>query len=486
MKKTLLILLFPLLSIGQTQIGGDIDGKYVPSPIVGRTFGTNFSLSSDGTILAIGDSGYGGFFAGTVWIYKNIAGTWTQFGSIFPYGSTGDGMGGSVSLSSDGNILAVGSSGGWGSGRDSGIVKVYQNIAGIWTQVGANINGEWAGDSSGSSVSLSSDGTTLAIGSPGNYERIYQTGSVRVYKNIAGTWTKVGADIDGVDAADNLGSRVSLSSDGSTLAIGTYEKYVRIYKNISGTWTLLGNEIKGNNYCLSLSGDGSTVVLSSASYTFVYDGKSYSRVDTSYVQVLTMSNGVWTQLGGNIFIKEGCCAPTTDYSVSLSNDGSILAVGSPGFDKSGDYFGIARVYKNINGNWTQQGVDIKGEANYDKNGAFVSLSKDGTTLAVGAPDNDGNGTDSGSVRVYNLSAVLRSDSFVMANFSVSPNPASEFVTISLEEGLTLEKVNIYNTLGQLVKTEKSNTISVNSLSHGTYYFEIITDKGKGTKTVLVK
>lgn len=487
MKKTLFFILFPILSFTQTQIGGDIDGKFVPVSTSSTTFGASFSLSSDGSTLAIGDSNYA-TWSGAVWVYKNIAGTWTKLGNDIPKGYSGDEKGESVSLSSDGTILAVGSTGGWGSGRDSGIVQVYQNIAGIWTQIGADINGEFASDYSGTSVSLSSDGTTLAIGAPGNKnnQNIFQSGSVRVYKNISGTWTKIGADIDGVDAADNLGFRISLSSDGSTLAIGTYEDYVRVYKNIAGTWTLLGNEISGNYYCLSLSGDGSTMAVSTSSYTYIYDGTHYNRVDTSYVKVLSISNGVWTQLGANIYKNEGCCAPYTDYSVSLSNDGLILAVGFPGVDENGNENGTVRIYKKIHGNWTQQGVDIKGEANYDKNGTYVSLSKDGATIAIGAPNNDGNGLNSGSVRVYNLSAVLSSDSFVMANFAVYPNPAYDVVKINLQEDLTLEKVNIYNTLGQLVKTEKSNIISVTSLLNGTYYFEIITDKGKGTKTVLVK
>jgi hypothetical protein len=69
---------------------------------------------------------------------------------------------------------------------------------------------------------------------------------------------------------------------------------------------------------------------------------------------------------------------------------------------------------------------------------------------------------------------------------VYPNPATELVTITLQENLQLEKVNIYNTLGQLIKTEKSNSINVSSLSKGSYYFEVITNQGKATKTVLVQ
>jgi len=55
---------------------------------------------------------------------------------------------------------------------------------------------------------------------------------------------------------------------------------------------------------------------------------------------------------------------------------------------------------------TQIGQDINGEASNDWLGCSVSLSDDGSTLAIGAPFNDGNGADSGHVRVYrNVSGV---------------------------------------------------------------------------------
>ena len=66
---------------------------------------------------------------------------------------------------------------------------MYQNIADNWTQIGDDINGEAAGDNNGHSVSLSSDGTILAIGSGGNDGGGNNAGSVRVFQNIAGNWT---------------------------------------------------------------------------------------------------------------------------------------------------------------------------------------------------------------------------------------------------------------------------------------------------------
>ena len=54
------------------------------------------------------------------------------------------------------------------------------------------------------SVSLSSDGSTVAIGAHDNDGNGADAGHVRIYKNINGTWTQQGADIDGEAAGDYL------------------------------------------------------------------------------------------------------------------------------------------------------------------------------------------------------------------------------------------------------------------------------------------
>ncbi|CAK0840349.1 unnamed protein product [Prorocentrum cordatum] len=58
----------------------------------------------------------------------------------------------------------------------------------------------------------------------------------------------------------------------------------------------------------------------------------------------------------------------------------------------------------VNGaSWSQLGQDIDGEAHYDQSGWSVSLSSDGSRVAIGAHQNDGAGTSSGHVRVFGLS-----------------------------------------------------------------------------------
>ena len=89
-----------------------------------------------------------------------------------------------------------------------------------WVQVGEDIIGE-AYNFSGWSVSLSSDGSIVAIGAPATYGNGSNAGHVRIYKNQNGTWSQIGQDIDGEAAGDLSGFSVSLSSNGSIVAIGS-------------------------------------------------------------------------------------------------------------------------------------------------------------------------------------------------------------------------------------------------------------------------
>ncbi|NDE58837.1 MAG: hypothetical protein EB010_05360, partial [Acidimicrobiia bacterium] len=73
------------------------------------------------------------------------------------------------------------------------------------TQVGNDIDGEAAGDQSGSSVAMSANGTRIAIGATYNNGTGSNAGHVRIYDWIGTTWTQVGADINGEAAGDQSG-----------------------------------------------------------------------------------------------------------------------------------------------------------------------------------------------------------------------------------------------------------------------------------------
>ena len=145
-----------------------------------------------------------------------------QLGSDIDGEAADDQSGFPVSLSSDGTAVAIGAIYNDGNGADAGHVRVYEWNGTAWVQKGSDIDGEAAADRSGGSVSLSSDGTAVAIGAIGNDGTGAGAGHVRVYEwnSNNSTWDQKGSDIDGEAAADESGVAVSLSSDGTEVAIG--------------------------------------------------------------------------------------------------------------------------------------------------------------------------------------------------------------------------------------------------------------------------
>ena len=124
----------------------------------------------------------------------------------------------------------------------------------IWTQQGADINGEADNDESGRSVALSADGATLAVGANRNANAGILRGHVRVYKLDNGTWRQQGADIDGEANGDQSGWSVALSTDGSIVAIGapfnnvgsgSQRGHVRVYKYNGSAWIKQGADLDG-------------------------------------------------------------------------------------------------------------------------------------------------------------------------------------------------------------------------------------------------
>ncbi len=469
----------------QTQIGDDIDGE-----VIYNYFGKSVSLSSDGNILALGAQGS---TTGLVRVYQNMSGVWTQIGADIDGELAGDYLSqDSVSLSSDGSILAIGAHSNDENGWDSGVVRVYANNGGSWTKIGADIDGEAAYDSFGRSVSLSSDGSILAIGAGGNDGNGATSGHVRVFQNISDVWTQIGTDIDGEAAGDQSGTSVSLSSDGNTVAIGAFANdgngtssgHVRVYQNNSGVWTQIGADIDGeaeldkSGESVSLSSDGNTLAIGA----YFNDGNGS---DSGHARVYQNLSGVWTQIGADI---DGEAAG--DYSggsISLSSDGSILAIGASLNDGNGTWSGHVRVCQNMSGVWTQIGTDIDGEDAGDSSGLRVSLSSDGSTVAIGAISNDENAYDSGHVRVYDLSAILSLETNeISKNFTLYPNPVNTHLQIQLAPSLEYNKATIYNYFGQLVLQSKITTINVSDLAAGVYFLEVETNKGKGVKRFIKK
>ena len=417
-----------------TQVGSDIDGE-----AAGDLSGRAVSLSSDGQTVAIGAplNAENGTGSGQVRVFKLIGGAWIQQGSDIDGENPGDEAGYSVSLSADGQTVAIGEHYSAANGTNSGQVRVFKLVGGVWTQQGSTLTGAAAFDQFGYSVSLSSDGQTVAIGAIANDGNGPNTGEVQVYQLVGGAWIQQGSDINGEGLADWLGWSVSLSSDGQTVAIGAPRNggngsnsgHVRVYKLIGGAWVQQGSDIDGEaagdelGYSVSLSADGQTVAIGAK-------GNDGNGGDSGHARVYKFVGGTWVQQGSDIDGE----APN-DFSgsaVSLSSDGQIVAIAAIGNDGGGSLSGHARVYKFIGGAWVQQGPDIDGEAAGDQMGWSMSLSSDGRTVAIGAPFNAGNGADAGHTRVFRLTQVALQNNgnpIVNRSFTTSPSNGTDFGTV---------------------------------------------------------
>ena len=393
-----------LTTAASTKLGSDIDGE-----AQGDRSGYSVSISSDGTKVAIGalDNNGGGWDAGQVRVYQYSNSSWTQIGSDIDGEATQNQSGMSVALSGDGTTVAIGAPGNSGiNGLYSGHVRVYRNNGGVWTKLGADIDGEAANDGSGRSIAISSDGNIVAIGTPNNGASNSRKGQVRVYQYSISSWTQIGADIDGGTLYEESGTAVAISSDGTTVAIGAPQNsngngsgQVRVYKNIGGTWTKLGADIDGeaegdvSGSSVAISSDGSVVAIGAP----FNDGGGNS---AGQVRVYQYSSSSWTKIGADI--DGSAASDQAGTSVAISSDGTIVAIGAPQNNWMGPaYTGYVKLYKNINGTWTLIGQKIDGEAASDASGSSVAISSNGTIIGIGAPANSGvNGSGSGQVRVY--------------------------------------------------------------------------------------
>jgi hypothetical protein len=292
-----------------------------------------------------------------VYAWDTTSAKYIQRGDDINGEAADDFSGWSVSLSDNGTYVAIGAPFNDGNGANSGHVRVYawDTTSANYIQRGDDINGEAAEDRSGISVSLSDDGNVLAIGAPYNAGNGANSGHVRVYAwdPTSANYIQRGDDINGEAAEDRSGVSVSLSDDGNVLAIGAPYN----------------------------AGNGAD-----AGHVRVY---AWDPTSAKYIQRGMDINGE-------------AADDVSGVSVSLSDDGNVLAIGAPYNDGNGADSGHVRVYawNTTSAKYIQRGDDINGEAASDESGFSVSLSDDGNVLAIGAPYNAGNGVNAGHVRVY--------------------------------------------------------------------------------------
>ena len=463
------------VSLTNAQLNSMIGRLQASNTGAGDAFGYSVSLSGDGNTLAVGafyeDSSSTGVNevqnnnstrTGAVYLFRRIGGAWSQQAHI-KASNTGeyDNFGNSVSLSGDGNTLAVGAwaEGGSSTGvngmqnnnsTDTGAVYVFRfsTDSSTWYQQAyLKASNTERGDTFGISVSLSSNGKTLAVGARGegssatgvngaqDDNTASYSGAVYVFRfsTDLSTWSQQAyIKASNTESGDQFGNSVSLSDDGNTIAVGAIGEgsssigvngaqddntatesgavYLFRFDTISSIWSQQAF-IKASNtgaidlfgISVSLSDDGNILAVGAgrlnedSSSTGVNGEQKNNSNETGAVYLFLFStrSSSWSQ---QAYIKASNTEANDHFgiSVSLSDDGNTLAVGAPGEESSATgvggvddngrgSVGATYVFEFVNGAWSQQAyIKTKTSFVFAGFGFSVSLSSNGNTLAVGA------------------------------------------------------------------------------------------------------
>ena len=462
-------------------------GSSIAGVAAGDNSGHSVAVSGYGNIIATGaplHDGINGINTGQVRVYNDTNDAWIQIGQDIEGETTGDYSGQSISLSSDGTIIAIGSPFHNGvNGVESGHVRVYEygvlNDAMSWNMRGNPIDGEAASDESGMSVSLSNNGNVLAIGSPFNATNGVGSGHTRVYEYISGNWIQRGSTINGESGGDFSGGSVSLNGDGSIIAIGAYGAVfnsgnVRIYEYGSTDWVQRGGNIvgeSGNNFSgnsVSLNSTGNIVAIGAYGNTNQRGASGHVRIygyDSNKTQEELSQNSSyfgpvgWTRIGSDIDGESG--GDYSGYSVSLYSEssvvGAVVAIGAFGNDGNGIDSGHVRIYKFHYSeagmaNWIQFGIDIDGTNTGDNSGKAVALSGDGSIVMIGSPTSDPNNMDgAGQVRAF--------------RYAIDTTPP--VISLNGDATLTITKGDTYTDAGATALDDLTGDITSYMITTGT-------------------
>ena len=444
-------------------------------------FGTAISLSSDGNTLAVGahredsiatgingnQSSFTASDSGAVYVFTRSDSSWSQQAYVKASNTeAGDGFGTSVSLSGDGNTLAVGATGEDSnatgvngdetdnSAAQSGSVYIFTRSGNNWSQQAyVKASNTDTGDRFSVSISLSEDGNTLAVGADiedsnasgingdqSDNSNIF-SGAVYIFTRSGNNWSQQAyVKASNTEAGDGFGTSVSLSGDGNTLAVGATGEdsnatdvngdqfdnsvggsgAVYVFTRNVNIWSQQAY-IKASNteaddifgQIISLSGDGNTIAVGALREDSNAAGVNGDETDNSAswsgaVYVFTHNINSWNQQS---YIKASNTGGGEGFSrsISLSDDGNTLAVGAfaegsnatgidgDQSDNSASGSGAVYVFTRNGSIWSQQAyVKASNTEASDVFGRTLSLSGDGNTLAVGADGEDSNTTGIGS------------------------------------------------------------------------------------------
>jgi len=314
------------------------------SPAAGDEFGYCVDMSANGDVVIVSaqkkTNGQG-----AVYVYDKSGGSWvlkTKLTASNP--SNDDWFGISCSISPDGNTIIVGATGDDDSASAAGAVYIFENVAGTWTEK-QKVQEQYtqSGNRFGVSCAISNLGTRFLAGSKN---------SITVFQKSGSTWSreirKIGSD---TAIADLFGHSVDISSDGETFVVGApYQDTggssagaAYIFKYVSSAWTQTykaqGNPVASDyfGWSVALSDDGARMAAGA-----IYKS-STSASNGGEAFVFKLDSGSWISDG------EALSSDIEDddrlgESVAMNIDGSSLVVGAIREDTGGPDAGAAYVF----------------------------------------------------------------------------------------------------------------------------------------------
>ena len=438
---------FAELSAGQTSNAyvkiTDISGQTIGAD---DRFGSAIAISGDGSTLAVSaprDDDAGGD-DGALYIFKkNLLGQWYQHQKNTEV--TGlDYLGhySAIAMSRDGSTIVAGSyltnPGGIG---DAGAAYIYKLVGGSYVyQQEISASDKAVSDHFGRSVAISSDGTTIIVGSNQDDDGASTQGSAYIFDWNGSTWSQTQKIVQSDTLANSeFGFSVSMSDDGTVAAVSaayhdnpggtavTNGGAVYIFTKSGGTWsqtqkmyasdyTTQANQSLGYN--ISMAGDGSMVVAGA-----LYNDTTANDSGAAYVFV--KSGGVWPVTETQILkTSDAATSDTGGWSVSTSQNGDRIIYGAPYDDDNQSNSGSIYIFDRSNGTWTQ----TKKYANHATSGAnyfgkATAVSSDGMVYVGGTEEADPSGTNSGDIRIFEDEVWReRSNTFTVNAGILSKNP----------------------------------------------------------------
>ena len=352
------------------------------------------AISGDGNVIALGSTvAEGG--NGHVVLYKRntVTNLWDARGTlVVPPGDIDivndnfkHDFGYSLALDHTGSVIAVGApciATGLEDERP-GYAYIFQKTnlnSTSWELKGSRISGQGNNHHFGSSVKLSTDGDTLAVGTSSN------ANYTRVYTFNATNWSQKGGDL----VLASSGS-ISMSADGNivaALALLVTEGVVTGGQVVSWSWNNVDSWIQLGAQPLSLTGNltaGASIAISGGANPRLSIGIPADHIVGTLVWNTEVAGGRWDELGGAPLRGEYNSANDNfGASVSISADGSRLAVGAPESAIAGKpgYVAVYSIAENIGNGapWRKMGHDILGtNADYGF-GSLVQLAGNGMAV----------------------------------------------------------------------------------------------------------